>query len=231
MPNRYLMDRAMRRSGMRDGNGSRGGYVTSRKGMRGRDRADMNYDMNMGRDYRGYDRGMDYGNYYPEYDSRYTDRHYGERMGQERYMGNQQPREHHRPMEYEMYGVGGFRPMHDYGMYPYPDYSSEDMEKEWKEHLKKWCEELKRYDRFNMPKDQIIQTARQMGVRFDNYNEEEFLTTYYMVISDDEDSLISNPQMAIIMAKNWLKDKDSKLKGAEKLSAYYYEVIKGGEED
>lgn len=237
MPNRYLMDRAMRKGSMRDGRnpyGSRGGYVSSsRRSMRGRDRADMNYDMARGgnRDYRGYDRGMDMGYDYAKYSGGYGSGYNSQRGNQDGHYPYERYGEHNRPMDFEMYGysIGGIRPM-DYGMYPYPDYASEDMEKEWKEHLKKWCEELKRYDKFNMPKEQILSQAKQMGLKFENYNEEEFLTTYYMVISDDEDSLISNPQMAIIMAKNWLEDKDSKLKGAEKLSAYYYEVINAGEE-
>lgn len=245
--NRYLMDRASRRGMMRDGRnpyGSRGGYVSSRRRM-------------------GRDREMGSGNDYTEYDSGYDSR-YGGRMGNQDYhYGHQQYGEYHRPMQYEMYGVGGFRPMqdmnydmgnydmargrggrgrgrdrdygydmnydydYDYG-YDMRDYEHED--KEWKKHLMKWCEELKHYDRFNMPKDQVINQARQMKVKFDNYNEDEFYTTYLMKISDDEDNLISNPQMAIIMAKNFLEDKDSKLKGSEKLCAYYYEVVKGGEE-
>lgn len=217
MPSRrYMQDRASRRNSMmRDGRnpyGSRGGYVSSRKSMRGRDRAmDYNYD-------------------YPERDSRYVDRNYGEHMGQERYMGHQQPREHHRPMEYEMYGVGGFRPMHDYGMYPYPDYSSEDMEHEWKEDLHEWTEKLKKHDRFNVPKDQLIHNARQMGVKFDSYNEEEFLTTYYMVMSDYP-QIANEPHSYLALAKDWLHDTDSKLQGADKLCAYYYEVVEGGEKD
>ena len=241
--NRYLMDRASRRGMMRDGRnpyGSRGGYVTSRRRM-------------------GRDREMDSRNDYPEYDSRYDSRSGGRMGGQDYHYSNQQYGEHHRPMQYEMYGVGGMRPINDYGDYDMVrggrgsgrrgrdygydmnydydydygydmrDYAKED--EEWKKHLKKWCEELKQYDRFNMPKDQVINQARQMKVKFDNYNEDEFYTTYLMKISDDEDNLISNPQMAIIMAKNFLEDKDSKLKGSEKLCAYYYEVIKGGEEE
>lgn len=229
--NRYLMDRASRRSMMQDGRnpyGSRGGYVMSRKG-------------------RGRDRAMDYGNDYAEYNSGYDSR-YDRRYGsQDSHYGHQQYGEYNRPMDYEIYGVGGIRPMgdmarggrnrgRDYGYdmnydynYDMRDYASE--EEEWKKHLKKWCEELKHYDKFNMPKDQVINQARQMKVKFDNYNEEEFYATYLMKISDDEDNLISNPQMAIIMAKNFLEDKDSKLKGSDKLCAYYYEIIKGGEED
>lgn len=239
MPNRYLMDRASRRS-MRDGRnpyGSRGGYVSSRRSMRGRDRADMNYDMARGGN-RGYDRAMDMGYDYAKYGSGYDSRYGRGGRSQDGHYPYEQYGEHHRPMDFEMYGygIGGIRPMDyarsgmDYGYdYGY-DYGSEDMEKEWKEHLKKWCEELKRYDRFNMPKDQIIQTARQMGVRFDNYNEEEFLTAYYMVMSDYP-QVANEPHTYLSLAKDWLEDKDSKLKGAEKLSAYYYEVIKGGEED
>ena len=223
--NNYLRDRAMRRDmQMRDGRnpyGSRGGYVTSRRGRRGgmRDREMADYNYGSERD-RGYD--SRYGRGGRNQDGHYPYEQYGE---------------HHRPMDFEMYGygIGGIRPMDyarggmDYGYdYGY-DYGSEDMEKEWKEHLKKWCEELKRYDRFNMPKDQIIQTARQMGVRFDNYNEEEFLTAYYMVMSDYP-QVANEPHTYLSLAKDWLEDKDSKLKGAEKLSAYYYEVINAGEE-
>ena len=223
--NNYLRDRAMRRDmQMRDGRnpyGSRGGYVSSRRGRRGgmRDREMADYNYGSERD-RGYD--SRYGRGGRNQDGHYPYEQYGE---------------HHRPMDFEMYGygIGGIRPMDyarggmDYGYdYGY-DYGSEDMEKEWKEHLKKWCEELKRYDRFNMPKDQIIQTARQMGVRFDNYNEEEFLTAYYMVMSDYP-QVANEPHTYLSLAKDWLEDKDSKLKGAEKLSAYYYEVINAGEE-
>ena len=214
--NRYLRDRAYRRGmGMRDGRnpyGSRGGYVTSRRG-------------------RGRDRAMDYEHDYPERDSRYIDRNYDQHHYPRNNMGSQQYGEYPRHMDYEMYGygIGGIRPMmNDYGYGR--DYASEDMEKEWKEHLEKWCKELKRYDRFGMSKDQLIQSAKQMGVSFDKYDEKEFLTTYYMVMSDYP-QIAHEPHTYLAMAKEWLEDKDSNLKGSEKLCAYYYEVVKGGEED
>ena len=229
--NRYLRDRANRRvMSQRDGRnpyGSRGGYVSSSR--RGRDRAYMNYDMTRGN--RGRDREMDMEYDYPKYDSRYDSRYNSDRRGQDEHYPYQQYGERNRPMEYEMYGygIGGIKPM-DYGYDYNYDYASEDMEKEWKEHLKKWQEELKRYDRFNMTKDQVIQNAKQMGVEFDKYNEEEFLTTYYMVMSDYP-SIANEPHTYISLAKDWLEDEDSKLKGSDKLCAYYHEVIKGGEED
>lgn len=203
--NRYLQDRAMRRSG-RDGRnpyGSRGGYVTSRRGRR--DRADYDYENDMAR---GRDRAQN--------------------------------------VSYPMYGIGGYRPYEtdmaeydyarrsgrsrDYTDYDYDmNYDYAEADDEWKEDLKKWSEKLKKHDRFNMPKDQVLQNAKQMGIKFDEYDENEFLTTYYMVLSDYP-KIANEPHSYLAMAKDWLEDKDSALKGSEKLCAYYYEIIKGGEE-
>ena len=109
--NRYLKDRAMRRDmNMRDGRnpyGSRGGYVSSRRG-RGRDRADMNYDMDRGN--RGYDRGMDYNYDYAKYGSEYDSRYDREYRSQDGHYPMERHGEHYRPMDYEIYGVGGMRP-------------------------------------------------------------------------------------------------------------------------
>lgn len=218
LKNRYLMDRTMRR-GMNDG----------RRYGRGRDRA------------------MDYEHDYPKRDSRSYDRNMSDYRGQDYHRGYEQYGQHRRPMEYEMYGIGGFRPrMNDYNDYGYDyarggrrrndynDYGYDErdyaeMDNEWKEHLEKWCKELKQHDRFGMPKDQVIQNAKQMGVQFDKYDEKEFLTTFYMVMSDYP-RIANEPHTYLAMAKDWLEDDDSKLKGSEKLCAYYYEVVKGGED-
>lgn len=228
--NRYLRDRANRRGMIQNqGRGQEqrqnrmdGHYPHyPRRTMREMERMQMQqypqqYPMDMEYDY-------------PKYDSRYDSRYNSNRRGQDGNYPYQQYGERNRPMEYEMYGygIGGIKPM-DYG-YDY-DYASEDIEKEWKEHLKKWQEELKRYDRFNMPKDQVIQNGRQMGATFKDYNEDEFYTTYLMIVSDNKKS-ISDPHIAILQTQEWLEDEDSKLKGSEKLCAYYYEVINAGEED
>ena len=191
MPRRRMMDYGMM---MRDGRnpyGSRGGYVTSRRGRRDREMGDYgDYEMQRGRDYD---------------------------MAQN--------------VSYPMYGIGGYRPYEgdmadydyarrggrsrgrDYADYYDYDYAEED--DEWKEHLKKWSEKLKKKDRFNMPKDQVLQNAKQMGVKFDDYNEEEFLTTYYMVLSDYP-KIANEPHTYLALAKDWLEDKDTALKGSEK---------------
>ena len=210
--NRYLKDRAMRRNGrmpmMNDGRnpyGSKGGYVSSSR--------------------RGRDRAMDYGNDYPEYYNGMDYKTNPQYPNADYYMGYKQYGQYPMPM-YEMYGIGGVQPMYDYNY----DYAHEDIDKEWKEDLSEWSENLKRYDSFNMPKEEIINKAKSMGVKFDNYNEHEFITTYYMMMSDYP-GIMSDPHLALAMAKNFLEDKDSKLKGSDKLCAYYYEIVKGGKED
>ena len=205
--NRYLHDRKMRRD-MRNPYGSKGGYVSSRRG-------------------RGRDRGMDYGYDYPEHDSRYDSRYATRPMDYRYDRDMEHTREHTRPMDYEMYGygMGTIRPMHDYGY----DYASEDMEKEWHEDLEEWCKKLKKHDIFNVPKEQLIQKAREMGVKFHDYNENEFVTTYYMMISDYK-NVSNDPHFYLVLAKQFLEDDDTELKGSDKLCAYYYEIVKGGKE-
>lgn len=176
---------------------------------------------------RGRDRAMDYRDSYPKYDSRRDNRYDSRGMGSDSHYWPQQHGEHHRPSEYEVYGHGitSYRPVHDYAY----DMADRDYEKEWKEDLSEWCKELKHYDKFNVNKEQIYQIARQMGVKFEDFSEEEFLTTYYMILSDFDGQLIQSPQLGVTFAIKWLEDADSKLKGSEKLCAYYYEVVKGGE--
>lgn len=201
MRNRYLSDRAYRRSRMsrdeRNPYGSRGGYVSSRI-MR--------------------DRGMDYNYSMPEYDSRYD------------YRGSEYPREHSRPMQYELYGVGGMRPRMDYDYgYDYGyDYAKES-EKEYEKDLHEWVEKLKKYDRFGWSKEQVIQQAKDMGVKFSDYDEMEFYATYIMLMSDFK-KIGNDPYIYLSMAKEFLEDDDAKLKGSEKLCAYLYTIVLGEEE-
>lgn len=195
MRNRYLSDRAYRRSRMsrdeRNPYGSRGGYVSSRRMI---------------------DRGM------PEYDSRYD------------YRGSEYPREHSRPMQYELYGVGGMRPRMDYDYgYDYGyDYAKES-EKEYEKDLHEWVEKLKKYDRFGWSKEQVIQQAKDMGVKFSDYDEMEFYATYIMLMSDFK-KIGNDPYIYLSMAKEFLEDDDAKLKGSEKLCAYLYTIVLGEEE-
>ena len=126
----------------------------------------------------------------------------------------------------------------DYGDYRRNDYNDRDyrgyidydmdyaeMDEEYKTELEEWCKELKKQVRNSLPKNEILSTAEQMGVRFDKYDEKEFYTTVMMLMSDYPN--IGQPETYIAMAKQWLEDKDSELTGSEKLAAYYYTIVKG----
>lgn len=194
-----------------------------------RDRAERRSRRRMERDY-GYP--MDYGYGYPEYDSRYdTPRSRARYHDEERYMDMQQPRE-----SMGMYDYGyDMRRNRDYrGDYrrgrDYRDYADDDYDKEYHEDLKKWAEKLKQYDRFNMPKEQAINSARQMGVNFEDYDEDEFYTVYLMQVSDYP-TIANEPRIYLGMAKAWLEDKDIKLDGSDKLCKYMYEIAMAEDED
>ncbi len=186
-----------------------------RKMMRGRD---YGYPM----DYRGTDR--EYGT---RYDSRMgRDRHYPE----EYYMGNEQRREYDRPYEYDMtydmrydYRGGDYRR----GM---RDYADDDYDKEYHEDLEEWTEKLKKYDRFGLSKDQVMQKARDMGVKFEDYEPDEFYAIYLMHVSDYP-NISNDPHTYLAMTKSWLEDKDLKIDASEKVCKYMYEIAMADDED
>lgn len=121
------------------------------------------------------------------------------------------------PMQYEMYGYGRSKPY---------DYSNGEME--YNEELNRWIEKLKRYDKYGMTKEQLIQHSRQMGVSYKDYTEDEFYATYLMMQSDYK-TVSNDPNVYITLAKEFLEDDDSALKGGEKLCEYYYSIILGEE--
>ncbi len=218
MRNKYLSDKAMRRSGRRDSRsdyrnpyGSRGGYV--------RDRADMENDMARGRRY-GRDRAMDERNDYTE-SGRGDYRRYDRRYNDEAYDRDYEyDREHRRPMDYEIYGVGGMRPMDS------RDYAEDDMDKEYEEKLKEWIKKLKKKDRFSSSKDDIIRKAVSMDVKFDKFSEDEFYAVYLMMVSDFK-HVANDPHHYLAMAKEWLMDDDVELTGSDKVCAYLYTIVLG----
>lgn len=115
---------------------------------------------------------------------------------------------------------------YDYRDYDYNNYDFADMDENWKHDLKRWCAELKANDKFGIAKDQIISRARQMNAHMDDYDEEELVCTYYMEISDHPKAA-GEPNAYIQRAIEFLEDKDAKRKGSDKLSAYYYSIVKG----
>lgn len=220
--NRRLMSRFMkrdermgRRMDERNPYGSRGGYVTSHRDNRDR------------------------GGYYDirgEYDSKYDNRDYARSSRRDR--GYSMSDEHygeHTPY-YEMYGIGAMYPhdYEDYGRRTYHsdyrgmDYGEEEMEKEYHEDLQEWIDKMKSKDRFKLSKEQITQQAKNMGVRFDKFNELEFYAIYLAMVTDYK-SINGDYNMYLRMTKDFFEDDDIEVSPSEKVYIYLYNIVKGEE--
>ena len=120
--------------------------------------------------------------------------------------------------DYNDYARGGRR--------DYNDYSMDKMDKEYQEDLEYWIDKLKQKDRIGIPKRQVLDHAKQMGVKFEKYDEMEFYAVYLMLVSDYT-SLGTEPKTYIRLAKEWIEDDDVKRKHSEKVCAYLYDIVLG----
>lgn len=213
---RRLMREEMRdmRRGRMDGRnpyGSRGGYVR-----------DYNYDM--ARDYR-------YGSdgHYPEYDYRSNSRYSTSRDGRDY--------EHSREYDmgydynYDMRGNSGGR-AYDRGYYDYArgrDYAGDYGETLTKEELDEWSKKLMKEidssEKQYFTKENVVQKARQMGIKMDEFTEDELYTATLMAYTDYRDAVKpfvgSNMEIYLFLGKAFLTDKDASIKGGEKLAVYH----------
>lgn len=135
-------------------------------------------------------------------------------------------RREEKPIEFYGYGMGAMMKP-DYARNY--DYASENEEREYKEHLNRWIERMKAHDKYGMTKDQVIQYARNLNVKFDNYNEDEFYAMYLSSATDYED-VTNDPTIFIRMAKGFLEDKDVARRGSDKVCAYLYSIVLGEDE-
>lgn len=122
---------------------------------------------------------------------------------------------------------------YDYGNYKskindYGDYHmrTNDMFEKYEYDLDKWIEKLKKKDKFKMSKEEIINAAKSMGVKFDDYSHEEFLAVFYMLMSDFP-QVANDYHTYLVMAKKWLEDDDIEVTPSEKLCIYLYDIVKG----
>ena len=247
MNNKYLMER-QRRDG-RNPYGSRGGYVTQRR--RGRDRAmdgrDYYSERDSRHDYRrgSYDRGPDYhmgsqhNREYPR-PAQYEMRGMAEVMPRHDYGDYRDYRDYNDYGDYNdyrrtsqgRYTYRGYRDYgedygdygEDYGDYG-EDYATGDVSEEtYHKELKKFIEKNKEKDRFKLEKEHIIKSAKQMGVNFEEFDEDEFVAVYYMLVADYPNSF-PQYQSYIDMARQWMESKTSKRKNSDKFCAYLHEIV------
>lgn len=254
MDMRYDMRMDGRRLPPRNSRGEftrRGGRGRSRRMDRGMDYGDMrgrDYEMaqNPNMDMRGnyrYNRmgGMARGDY------GYDGHHYPMQGGRS---GNYEPvefmgyctgyaggKEDYGYRNYDMRMRGGrdygyhMYDRYDYGYDDYGDYGETLSDKE----LDHWCEKLKKHlddqEKQMFHKDAISQKAKQMGMQMHGFGEKELEVATLMAYTDYKDVIGRNPDMAIRLGYDWLKDDDVAVKGAEKLAVYYDEIVMGGEDD
>lgn len=163
-------------------------------------------------------REMDNRGYYPEYDYRndYMPRRNGYKY-EDDYMETERFGKRDRGYDYTM--RDRYR----------GDYHDDDYEKEYERDLQKWTEKLKKYDRFGLPKEKVIENARQMGVKFKDFDEDEFYAVYLMQVSDYP-TISNDARMYLGMAKSWLEDEDLKIDPSEKVCKYMYEIVMADED-
>lgn len=239
---------------------ARGGRRMGRRGGRGRDRAmgedyarreylgsnTGKYD-SMGSDYtysqqdmargrRDYESGRQYDMGYDYADMRMRDGHYPMNEGKTYYpieaMGTFNG---YYGMPEQDYARGG----RDYGYsrmgYDYAGDYGETLTKEELEHWhKKLLKEVEEKDKQFFQKETLAQKARQMGVQMKGYNEDELAVTTLMLYLDYCNTMKplvgANMDIYLKLARDWLEDEDTAVKGGEKL-AIYYDCIVEGEDD
>lgn len=217
-------------------------YANSRR-MVGRGSKDYNRGRN---DYAEHNSRMDY-RYYPEHkysmvdmareQSRqyYNDGHYPmnegktyypiEAMGTfNGYWGTPQD-DYGYDMNYDYARNGGRR---DYGY----DYAGDYGEKLSKQEIEHWHQRLMHEvddkDRNFFSKENIASKARQMGIEFDKFSEDELALVALMMYTDYCKTLgTSNMDLYIRLAKDWICDDDVAVKYGEKIAVYHDCIVNG----
>lgn len=127
---------------------------------------------------------------------------------------------------YDMRSDYNYDMRNDYGYDMTYDGHEKMSNEKYKKDLEHWAEKLKRKDRFKLRKEEIINHAKQMGVKFDEFEEDEFYVTYLMMVSDFK-AVANDFRSYLNMAKEWLMDDDVEVSPSEKLCIYYYEIVRG----
>lgn len=213
----YMRDMLFRDPRMiRDGRnpyGSRGGYITSRDPRR-RDRMGHREEYDM-----AHEREMEYPREHRQ------DRHgvYPFEL-----MGRVSHEEMYDPYEEEMYDYArGRSGRYIDGRYDYAGaemLSNRDL-MEWSQKLLKEVEEK---DKALFKYDTIEKRAKEKGIQFDKFSFDEFYVTVLMMATDYGKTLgMGNPDVYLMLAKDWLCDEDVAVKYGEKLACYYDYIVEG----
>lgn len=234
--------------------GSRGGYVDSRGG-RDYARSDYNYG-NREYDSRRGDRAYSQSNYERsgrDYEhSRQSDMARGDYNYMNDYnMDYNYNRDGHYPMRqggstyYPIEAMGTFNGYYgmpedyargrDYRSDYAGDYGETLNHKEIEKWNKKLMKEVEEKDKQFFSKENISNKARNMGINFDKYNQEELAVATAMMYTDYCKALKpfvgANMDVYVKLADAFLNDKDASVKGGEKLAVYHDCIVEDKEED
>ena len=123
---------------------------------------------------------------------------------------------------------------YDYPMHRENDYRSNDYrydrraeryeEEDYYKELDGWISKLKRKNKFNVNESQVMEMAKRYNLSMKDYDEKEFYATFLMMVSD-YGKASSDPQVFVDIAKAFLEDDDTALKGSEKLCKYLYAIV------
>lgn len=218
-------------------------------------RGDMNYDMARGGRGRGGRSRGDYGEYdmargedMRSMDYRGGDYRGGQMSGDGHYMHGRQSG--YEPVEFMGYCQGYYgSPEQDYGRgrdygydmrgrrdygydygYDYGDYGEVLSEQELEKWNKKLLEQLDEREKQMFSKEQIMQRAKAMNKPMEGFGEKELYTATLMWYTDNKEFFGQNVDFAVKGGYAFLADKDTKVRGAEKLCVYYDEIVMGGED-
>lgn len=99
------------------------------------------------------------------------------------------------------------------------------------EHLERWTRslmsELEEKDRQQLKMDTIIRRAKEMGISFEKFSEEELYVTVLMLHTDLAKAFGPSITMDhwIKGAKAWLCDPDASVRYGKKLATYYENIV------
>lgn len=106
----------------------------------------------------------------------------------------------------------------------YKGYDSDDEEMhEYKRDLEDWVSKLRHKDLYALPKHEIIKKAKDMGVRFDKYDEEDFYAMYLLHMSIYFNHG-KDPHSFIAMARAFLENECLGTAPEERTCKYLYHM-------
>lgn len=139
------------------------------------------------------------------------------------------------PMMNDYESRGGRDYNYDYRRDYRGDYGETLNRKEIEKWNKKLMKEVEEKDKQFFSKEHISNKARNMGISFDKYNEEELAVATAMMYTDYCNALKpfvgANMDVYIKLADAFLNDKDASVKGGEKLAVYHDCIVEDKEED